>query len=160
MDEEAEERISLEIARTEERILEAFQVWQHNHATTDHMAKTPEEVQQAWDNQMVMQERMAANSGKLDMLVNEFFGEPVTDIDGDVHRLGGTRDEVTRTREAVEAMSEDVAMFRTKSENGGIPAKLSLTGNQKVALWTVVITAAASIGVATIALLQAIMEGA
>jgi hypothetical protein len=160
MDEEAEQRLTLEIARTEERILEAFQVWQHNHSTVDHMGKTPDEVQGAWDNQTKMQKQMGANSTKLDLIVDEFFGEAVTDIDGEVHRSGGTRDEVKRTREAVEAMSADVAMFRTKSENGGIPARLSLTPNQKVALWTVVITAAASIGVATIALLQAIMEGA
>ena len=159
MDESVEERLAREIARMEERVIEAFLVWQHNHSAVDHMAKTPDEVQAAWDNAIVMQEQMASNSGKLDLLVDEFFGEAVVDIDGEIHRSGGTRAEVTRTREAVESMSADVAMFRIKSENGGIPARLTLSANQKVALWTVAITAAASIGVASIALLQAILEG-
>lgn len=78
---------------------------------------------------------MLDNGRKLDLLVDDYFGPPQTDIDGETTRKGGTADVNLKFQEATtrSLQKTDVRLGAVEyaMENGGMPAQIKLTKHQK-----------------------------
>jgi len=97
------------------------------HVESHHLGLSSEEMENAFREHYSLLE----NGRKLDMLVDDYFGAPITDIDGEVHRVGGAKEV------AEERWEYTVSTLKTLQhglENGGVPAKIKLTTKQIVGL--------------------------
>ncbi len=78
---------------------------------------------------------MLDNGRKLDLLVDDYFGPPQTDIDGETTRKGGTKDINLKFQEAttrsLQKTDARLGVVEYAMENGGMPAQIKLTKHQK-----------------------------
>ncbi len=101
------------------------------HMESDHYVLSKAEVK----TRLREHDGMLDNGRKLDLLVDDYFGPPQTDIDGETTRKGGTKDinlkfqeATTRSLQKTDARLETVEYAM---ENGGMPAHIRLSKQQK-----------------------------
>lgn len=126
------------------------------HVANQHLGLSAAEISQAFKEHYSLIE----NGRKLDMLVDDYFGEPVVDVDGEVHRVGGTK-QLNEKRWAERAQFETRAeRFQDRTDgrlviledhlgNGGVPAKLKFTRGQ----WIAIIAAVSPVLAASVSVL-------
>jgi len=111
------------------------------HVQTHHLGLSKDQIALAFEEHYSLIE----NGRKLDMLVDDYFGEPVADIDGEVHRAGGTKEknerrwaeraEFQKRTEAFQARTDKrLVVLEHHLGNGGVPAKVKLSRGQWIAL--------------------------
>lgn len=126
------------------------------HVESHHLGLSKDQITNAFEEHYALLE----NGRKLDMLVDDYFGEPVADVDGEVHRTGGTkqkneqrwadRAEFQKKTEAFQSRTDGrLCILEEHLGNGGVPAKLKLTKPQ----WIAVIAALSPILAASISVL-------
>jgi len=126
------------------------------HVANQHLGMSAAEVSQAFEEHYSLIE----NGRKLDMLVDDYFGEPVVDVDGEVHRVGGTKQLnekwwaerallQTRTEQFQDRTDGRLVILEEHLGNGGVPAKLKFTRGQ----WIAIIAAVSPILAASISVL-------
>lgn len=107
------------------------------HVESHHLGLSKEQIEGAFEEHYSLIE----NGRKLDMIVDDYFGEPVADIDGEVHRVGGSKQsQEERWRYTEEVLKRTDSRLKTVEhafQNGGVPAKLNVTRNQKIGFWAV-----------------------
>lgn len=102
-----------------------------HHVETHHLGLEKEDIEQAFREHYSLIE----NGRKLDMLVDDWFGPPVVDIDGETSRDGGYRKQSNErwkvTTSQFELTNKRLGVVEHAMKNGGIPAHVKLSKNQK-----------------------------
>jgi hypothetical protein len=100
------------------------------HVVDKHLNLSKEQIQETLNEHYSMLE----NGRKLDMLVDDYFGPPVVDIDGEVERTGGMKAANAKNWKDQKAFNVDQKAFKEKVEeqldNGGLNAKVTLSRKQ------------------------------
>jgi len=117
------------------------------HVKTHHLGMSKEDISKAFREHYSLIE----NGRKLDMLVDDYFGEPVVDIDGEIVRTGATKAKNDLTWEVATDRLKNVeattSVLKQKLENGGVPVKLSK------AQWIALVAALAPVVAASLTVL-------
>lgn len=104
------------------------------HVEDHHLGKSKEEIQEAFKEHYSLLD----NGRKLDMLIDDYFGEARVDIDGETFRSGGSRDHNIENWRDQKVFNSNVAAFNKKVEhqldNGGVRAKIKLSKSQTIAV--------------------------
>jgi len=111
------------------------------HVENAHLGLSKAEVTKVFEEHYSMLE----NGRKLDLIIDDYFGPPRCDIDGEVHRDGGTKEVMAEfikastkfqiaAAPAIASNERRLGAVEHAMENGGMPARLKLTKGQGVAV--------------------------
>ena len=96
-----------------------------DHVESHHLGLSKDEIEAAFEEHYSLIE----NGRKLDLLVDDYFGPPLVNIDGEVERGGGMKDLTekhwSQTEQRWKYTEKTLNNLNNKLENGGLPMKLS-----------------------------------
>jgi hypothetical protein len=97
------------------------------HVVDKHLNLSKEQIQETLNEHYSMLE----NGRKLDKLVDDYFGPPVVDVDGEVNRTGGLKKINAENWRDQKAFNRKVTH---QLDNGGLHAKVKLSRGQLITI--------------------------